>query len=781
MSDRSLKALNGLRYGPAPEASEDVNAWLDRHGRKFAHFIDRKFCSPGAGEYREVLNPANGGAIAWVARGNEADVDVALDSARRGAEIWSGHSCQQRYEVLYSIYRNLNKHSRLFARLESMNNGKPIWQSRDLDVPLAIRHFRHHAGWAKVRDQQFPGYRPGGVVAQIVPWNFPLLMLAWKIAPALAAGNSVVIKPAETTPLTAMLFANILQETGLPPGVVNIVNGAGPTGRMLVEKMVERRRSDSAFWKVAFTGSTDVGRQIRAATAGSGLRLSLELGGKSPYIIFDSADIDSAVRHLVYFAIMLNYGQVCCAGSRLLVQESVYDKVITKVKEEIAKLRGGNPMDKCMDLGAVNSKEQRDKINQMIQCGRDERADVWQPEGWNCPSEGFHCKPTLVTGVQTTSRLVQEEIFGPVLVAMSFRTPKEAAELANNTVYGLAASVWTEDASIMRQMNSQLKAGVIWNNCTNLFDAASGFGGVKESGFGREGGREGMLEYLVEKHPVRWGSDPDEDLIPSGRGDRTYRLWIGGKLVRPDEGQSFSVYNDRKDLLGVVSDSNRKDVRNAVVAARKSLASWDNSDLRSSVLYFIFENMLAHHRWQYPAKELEASVQRIAHWGAMADKFGGTVQSVPGRFNVQGIREPIGVIGIRAPDSPPLLGLTSLLGAALAMGNSVVLIAGSKPMAAAEFIQVLENSDLPPGVVNLLTAKDPDARILDLAKHRDVDAVWCFGSQLSAKAVEEASVGNMKRTWCVSDEEFDWFGPQGESEEFLRQATQVKNVWSPAF
>lgn len=789
--DRTIRALGGIRYGAAPEASEDVREWLQNH-QMIPHFINGKFQSPGAGEYREVLNPADGSELARIAYGNKTDVEAALVAAKDAFYAWSGHSCQQRYEMLYALYRNLNKHARLFARMESMNNGKPIWQSRDLDIPLAIRHFRHHAGWAKVRDSRFPHHRPGGVVAQIIPWNFPLLMLAWKLGPALAAGNAVVLKPAETTPLTAMLFAELAQEVGMPKGVINILNGAGGTGKTLIDSMVEWRKRDPIFWKIAFTGSTEVGRAIRLATAGSGLRLSLELGGKSPFIIFDGADIKSAIRHLVHFAILLNYGQVCCAGSRLLVQESVAEQVIAEIKDEFRKLRGGLPMDKCMDLGAINSEKQRDTINTYIQCGREEGAEVWQPEGWTSPSCGFHCPPTLVTKVQPTSKLVREEIFGPVLTVMTFRTPKEAIELANNTVYGLAASVWTQDISIANQVARMVKAGVVWTNCTNQFDAASGFGGVKESGYGREGGEEGMEEYLVETHPVLSGVQTEVELLPFvGEMDQTYRHYINGKASRGDEGQSFRMRNACGDMLGTAADANRKDVRNAVAAARAAQPVWEfksNPELRIAIPAYIAERLqksrlrFMNSRNEVDARrEFQAAVARLEHWSSMADKFGGRVQPVPARINVQAIREPIGVIGIRAPDNPPLLGLATLVGAAMAMGNSVVLVAGSRPFQAAEFIQILEGSclDLPPGVINILTAKQPDKLFEHVAKHKDVDAVWCFADPWSCATVEKLSVSNMKRTWTVSKADFDWYGQEGESDKFLHEATQVKNIWTP--
>ncbi len=377
----------------------------------------------------------------------------------------------------------MQKHSRLFAVLESLDNGKPIRESRDLDIPLVARHFAYHAGWAQVMAEELPGYGPVGVVGQIIPWNFPLLMLAWKVAPALATGNTVVLKPAEFTPLTALLFAEIAQAVGLPAGVLNVVTGDGETGAALV--------NHPGVDKIAFTGSTEVGRIIRTATAGSGKRLSLELGGKSPFVVFDDADLDGAVEGLVD-AIWFNQGQVCCAGSRLLVQESIERAFLDKVRRRMATLRVGDPLDKAIDIGAIVAPSQLERITQLVEDGRAAGAEVWQPPD-ACPVDGWFYPPTLVTGVGPASELAQVEVFGPVLVAMSFRTPAEAVALANNTRYGLAASVWTQDIDQALDVARAIQAGTIWINSTNLFDASSGFGGYRESGYGREGGREGLV------------------------------------------------------------------------------------------------------------------------------------------------------------------------------------------------------------------------------------------------------------------------------------------------
>ena len=409
-----------------------------------------------------------------------------MQAARAAFPKWQALTPHIRARYLYALARLVQKHSRLLAVLETMDNGKPIRESRDIDIPLVARHFYYHAGWAQLLDQEFPEYEPCGVVGQIIPWNFPLLMAAWKIAPALATGNTVVLKPAEFTPLTALAFAELCQEAGLPAGVVNIVTGDGSTG----EALVKHPDVD----KIAFTGSTEVGRAIRGATAATSKRLSLELGGKSPFIVFDDADLDSAVEGLVD-GIWFNQGQVCCAGSRLLMQESIAETLIAKIRDRMSTLRVGLPLDKAIDIGPIVARVQLDRIQRMVGQGIAEGATCWQPQV-ALPARGFYYPPTLLSNVHPTSIVAQQEIFGPVLAAMTFRTPKEAVELANNTVYGLAACVWSENINVALHVAAQLKAGVVWVNCTNLFDASCGFGGYRESGYGREGGREGLLEYL---------------------------------------------------------------------------------------------------------------------------------------------------------------------------------------------------------------------------------------------------------------------------------------------
>ncbi|MEO6056772.1 MAG: aldehyde dehydrogenase family protein, partial [Gemmatimonadales bacterium] len=479
-----------MAYGPAPEAVAPAHAWLEQHGRTFGLFIGGDW-TDGAGDGFETLNPGTGQPLARLTQASSADVDRAVRAAREAQPGWAALGGHGRARYLYAIARQIQKHSRLFAVLESLDNGKPIRESRDIDIPLVARHFYYHAGWAQLMAQALPGREPVGVIGQIIPWNFPLLMLAWKIAPALAMGNTVVLKPAEFTSLTALRFAELCRDLGLPPGVVNIVTGDGRAGEALV--------AHSGVDKIAFTGSTEVGRAIRIATAGSGKRLSLELGGKSPFLVFPDADLDSVVEGVVD-AIWFNQGEVCCAGSRILVQEGVADRLVAKLKARMETLRVGDPLDKSVDMGAIIAPVQLEKIEALVRRGQEEGARLWQPS-WSCPREGWFYPPTLFTEVAPAATIAQVEIFGPVVVLMTFRTPAEAVELANDTRYGLAASVWTENLNLALDVAPQVKAGTVWINCTNVFDAASGFGGYRESGFGREGGREGLREY------VRWADD----------------------------------------------------------------------------------------------------------------------------------------------------------------------------------------------------------------------------------------------------------------------------------
>jgi len=792
------KLFETMEYGPAPESAAPALEWIQAHGSgQLGHFIGGQWVTPAEGKYFETINPATTAVLARVAQGGEADVAAAVGAARAAAPGWAALTPHARARYLYALAREVQRHSRLLAVLESLDNGKPIRETRDLDIPLVARHFYHHAGWAQLLATEFAGYHPVGVVGQIVPWNFPLLMVAWKVAPALAAGNTIIMKPAEFTPLTALCFAELTREVGLPPGVFNVVTGDGATGKHLVEHPDVN--------KIAFTGSTEVGRIIRKATAGTGKKLTLELGGKSPFIVFDDADLDSVVEGVVD-AIWFNQGQVCCAGSRLLVHEGIADRLTQKLRARMEKLRVGSPLDKAVDMGAIVAPVQLERIRGLVEKGVEEGAKMWQPS-WACPTEGYFYPPTLFTDVSPAATIAQVEIFGPVLVSMTFRTPKEAVELANNTPYGLAASVWTENINLALDVAPKLKAGVVWVNCTNQFDAAAGFGGYRESGFGREGGREGMFEYL--KADWEHGAGSAEQVTPGRKAaseaaspapssllppvDRTYKLFIGGKQVRPDQGYSRKIVGADGRVLGEVGEGNRKDIRNAVEAAHAA-EGWArvSGHGRAQILYYIAEN-LATRADEYAARigaltgggsdagsrEVATTIARLFTYAAWADKWDGAVHHTPIRGVTLAMQEPVGVLGLVAPEECPLLGFVSLVAPAIAAGNTVIAVPSeAHPLAATEFYTVLETSDLPDGVVNVVTG-DKDALAKVLAEHDDVDGLWYCGGAAGAKTVEFAAAANMKRTW-VTTRARDWLDArQGEGREFMRHASEVKNIWIP--
>ena len=775
--------FESMDYGPAPESDKEARAWIAANGPEFGHFIDGGFTK--ANESFATRNPATGEELAQISQGTAQDVDHAVKAAQKAFPKWSKLSGHKRAKYLYAIARLLQKHSRLFAVLETMDNGKPIRESRDIDIPLAQRHFYYHAGLAQLQEQEHPNHEAIGVCGQVIPWNFPLLMLAWKIAPALAAGNTVVLKPAEYTSLTALLFAQICTEAGLPAGVVNIVTGDGATGEAIT--------THDGFAKIAFTGSTEVGRQIRRATAGQGKALTLELGGKSPYIVFEDADIDSAIEGLVD-AIWFNQGQVCCAGSRLLVQEGIAKDFHKRLKARMDKLRIGDPLDKCIDIGAVVDPIQHQTITRLVDSNSE--GETYQA-AISMPEQGCFYPPTLITGLSPSSPLMQEEIFGPVLVSTTFRTPSEAVELANNTRYGLAASLWSENINLALDIAPKLVAGVVWVNATNLFDAAAGFGGTRESGFGREGGWEGLLSYLKPRtkstpvkprHPI---APPADAAAPDL--DRTAKMYIGGKQSRPDSGYSQAVFSPKGKILGHVGIGSRKDVRNAVEAARGA-SGWSKTTghLRAQILYYIAENLSARAA-EFTARlsdltgvakgkaeaEVEAAIARLFSYGAWADKYDGQIKSVPLRGLALAMNEPLGVIAALCPDEAPLLGAISTLAPAIAMGNRVILVTSqAAPLAATDLYQILDTSDVPAGVVNIITGDHTELGKA-LAGHMDVDGLWSFSSTAKQAILEDASCSNLKRLWLNEAGNPDWLGHQGEGRLFLQKATDVKTIWVP--
>ena len=782
-----------MEYGPAPESPAEANNWITHHDKKFKLFINGKWELPSSGKYFDSVSPMNKSHLAKLAEASKKDVDKAVAAAKKALPGWAGASGHVRARYLYAIARQIQKNARLFAVLESMDNGKPIRETRDIDIPLVARHFYHHAGWAQLRDSELKEYKEVGVVGQIIPWNFPLLMLAWKIAPAIAMGNTVVLKPAEFTSLTALLFAEICEQIGLPAGVVNIITGAGETGAAIV--------NHPDVDKIAFTGSTEVGRIIRKAIAGTGKKISLELGGKSPFIVFEDADLDSVVEGIVD-AIWFNQGQVCCAGSRLLVQESIADKLYKKIRARMEKLIVGNSLDKGVDIGAIVAPVQLTTIDTLVKKGVAEGATMWQPS-WSCPKDGYFYPPTLFTDVYPSATIAQVEIFGPVLVAMTFRTHQEAIKLANNTRYGLASSIWTENINLALDVAPKIKAGTVWVNCTNTFDAAAGFGGYRESGFGREGGKEGLYEYLKlkadEKLTDKLPALPKPAKKKNGvvvipAIDRTAKLYIGGKQARPDSGYSNSVTDPAGHVIGEVGAGNRKDIRNAVEAAHAA-ESWTGmtGHARAQVLYYLAENLSARTdefadrlisqtgiSKTVALKEVAQSIERIYRYAAMADKYDGNVHHTISRNVTLAMPEPLGVMGIVCPDHAPLLGFISTVIPAIAMGNRVVVVPSeSSPLSATDLYQIMDTSDVPGGTVNIVTGKKEELAGV-LANHDDIDGLWYFGSKEGSAVVEKASAENMKRTWVNFGKHRNWSdAEQGEGEQFLRHATQIKNIWIP--
>ena len=779
-----LKSFDSLEYSEAFESSKEAHAWLEKNNRRFGQLINGQFVSNNKSDLIATLDPSNGELLANIEIANSKQLDSAVSAARKAQPAWEDFGGHKRAKVLYALARLIQKHSRLIAVLESLDNGKPIRESRDIDIPLAIRHFYYHAGWSQLQAKEFSSYKAIGVVAQIVPWNFPLLMLSWKIAPALAMGNTIVFKAAEQTPLTAMFFAQLCEEAGLPPGVINMINGDGAIGAELAAHI--------SVDKVAFTGSTAVGRSIRQSTAGQGKKLTLELGGKSAFIVFEDADLDAAVEGLVD-SIWFNQGEVCCAGSRLLVQADVADELHQKIKRRIKTLRLGSSLDKSTDIGSLVSKTQFQRVSEMVDGGLIHGGELYQ--ACDLDSERNYYPPTLITEVDSSHPLVQEEIFGPVLVSMTFRTQSEAIELANNSRYGLAASIWSENINRAMDVAPKVKAGVVWINCHNQFDASCGFGGIKESGFGREGGKEGLYEYLKPeglqtstKPPTSSASSKEEAI------DRTLKFYIGGKQVRPDGGHSIATFNADGSLAAYVGSGNRKDIRNAISAASKA-SSWGllSGHGRAQIIYFIAENLsIRESEWvdrlinlcgitkKQAKAEFDESISRLFSYAAWADKYDGAVHSAPYRGVTMALPEPVGILAQIAPEHSPLLSTISLIAPAIAMGNRVVFVPSQKfASVALELVQTFETSDIPAGVINIVSGNKQDLAE-QLAGHADADAMWCWADQNVIASVESISAKDLKRLWVNEDLDRNWIDPmQGEGLEFLRNATEIKNIWTP--
>ncbi len=782
--DKVIKNFQNITYGPAPEDSKEVNSWIKNLKHPNNIFINGKFVKSFSSKKLNIINPSTNKKIATLSVASKKDVNTAVSAAKKAHIKWSKISSFDRSKYLYALARLIQKNSRFISVLETIDNGKPIRETRDIDIPLVSRHFYYHAGWAARNTNNSDNSI--GVVGQIIPWNFPLLMLAWKIAPAIALGNTVVLKPAEYTSLTALYFAELCVKAKIPQGVINIITGDGSTG--------EHITSHKDIKKIAFTGSTEVGKKIIQTNTNPDKKMTMELGGKSPFIVFEDADLDSAVEGVVD-AIWFNQGQVCCAGSRLLVQESIEKKFIQKLKKRMEKLRVGDPLDKSIDIGAIVAPVQLKKINSLVNKAQKDGNKLWQPS-WSCPTNGLFYPPSLFTNVTPSSFIAQVEIFGPVLTTMTFRTPSEAVSIANNTPYGLAASIWSENINLALDVAPKVKAGVIWINSTNLFDAACGFGGYKESGFGREGGSEGIRAY--SKLPLPISKSKRGKNSSKGRSsnsiDRTPKLYIGGKQKRPDSGYSFSSYDAHDNFICDVPNANRKDVRDTVEVASKAVSKSSTNFNRAQILYYLAENLqdrkttfsnllssLIGISQKDAEKEFDQSIERLFYYGAMADKFEGSIHNPPIRGLTLAVKEPIGVVANILNDDYPLLSLITTLGSNFAAGNASIIVPAQKTsLLATELYQLLETSDVPAGYINILTTKQNSLNKI-LSEHENIDGIWFFSENNNERLkVIQSTTSNLKRTWCPQSKNLDWSSKEEDFlEEFLYQSTQVKNIWIP--
>ncbi len=782
--NKIIKNFQNISYGPSPEDSNEVNSWIKNLKKPNNIFINGKFVKSSSSKKLNIINPSTNKKIASLSVASKKDVNIAISAAKKAHVKWAKLSSFKRSKYLYALARLIQKNSRFISVLETIDNGKPIRETRDIDIPLVSRHFYYHAGWAARNTNNSDNSI--GVVGQIIPWNFPLLMLAWKIAPAIALGNTVVLKPAEYTSLTALYFAELCQKAKIPSGVINIITGDGTTGEFIT--------SHKDIKKIAFTGSTEVGKKIIQTNNDPDKKMTMELGGKSPFIVFEDADLDSAVEGVVD-AIWFNQGQVCCAGSRLLLQESIEKKFIQKLKKRMEKLRVGDPLDKSIDIGAIVAPVQLKKINSLVNKAQKDGNKLWQPS-WSCPTNGLFYPPSLFTNVTPSSFIAQVEIFGPVLTTMTFRKPSEAVSIANNTPYGLAASIWSENINLALDIAPKVKAGVIWINSTNLFDAACGFGGYKESGFGREGGGEGIRAYSKLPLP-RYKSNrlkKSSKIQSSNSIDRTPKLYIGGKQKRPDSGYSFSSYDSKNNFICDVPNANRKDVRDTVEVASKAVSKSSSNFNRAQILYYLAENFqdrkntfsnllssLIGISQKDAEKEFDQSIERLFYYGAMADKFEGSIHNPPIRGLTLAVKEPIGVVANILNDDFPLLSLITTLGANFAAGNANIIIPGQKTsLLATELYQLLDTSDVPAGYINILTTKQNSLNKI-LAEHENIDGIWFFSENNNERLkITQSTTSNLKRSWCPQSKNLDWSSKEENFlQEFLYQSTQVKNIWIP--
>ncbi|KAK7492979.1 hypothetical protein BaRGS_00015709 [Batillaria attramentaria] len=816
-----------LSYGPVPDADNVAKAWLDDHCRQFGHFINGSWYKPEAGSQSQTQNPSTGEVLASVLEASEDDVNKAVTAAKEAFTSWSSLTPHVRARYLYSVARHVQKHQQLVSVMETLDSGRVMRESRDIEVPLVVRSVYHYAGWADVRDAEFKGFKPYGVVAVLPSFTRPLVSLTQRLCAALATGNTVVVCPSPTTPLSALLLVDICREAGLPAGVVNVVTDGRERDGM--RRLVAHAHVD----KVAFAGTTQVGRMLRQLVAGTGKSMSLELSGKSAMIVFENSDLDSVVEGVVD-NIWSNQCQVNTAGSRLLVHEPVAERLARKLRQRLETVKVGDSLDKLSDIGALTCDWMPNVIEQFVDEARQEGAQIYQAAAGQS-NRGWFYPPTLVVGAQAASRIVTEDFLGPVVALIPFRTAKEAIALANNSAYAMAASVWTESVTLAFEVGSLLQAGTVWINCHNVSDAAAGVGGGRLSGSGRTGGKRGVLEYmqLSSATPVKpntvnvnmqtFGSSvaprPSAPIPGAGdekpAGEKNLSPYYDDTPItppstptprgeqpdfprngkRPDGQYSRPVQNAKGQVMGHVAEASRKDVRNAVEAAQKAVASWSKraGHNRAQILFYLAENLqlrreelsaqleaLTGQAEGQGLQEVDLAIGRLFYWGAYCDKYGGTVQEVPFSGSVSEVNEAVGVIGIACPEACPLLGFVSLFAAAISRGNAVIAVPSEKyPLPALDLYQIFDTSDLPGGVVNILTGNS-DHLTRFLCEHEDVQAVWYFGSAEGSKFVEYASAENMKRTWVNYGQERDFTDPvQGQGEEFLFHSTQPKTLWVP--
>lgn len=805
-SNPLIDIMKSMDYGDAPESEALVHEWLARRGKKLGSFVNGNWQSGTNKKSFEVMNPCTGETLASVDEADTKDLDEVAKVAKGAFALWSKLSPSAKARHLYSIARHVQKHQQLLTVLDSVNTGRAIHEVKNHDIPQVVRCLYHFTGWAELMSTEMPGWKPRGVVAVILAWNFPLWNLVSLVAPAMAAGNTVIVKPATVTPLSALLFAEICNEAGLPPGVVNVINGSQNTiGRALA--------SHSEVSQVSFMGSVKHGRELRQMTAGMAKKFCAHLSGKSAMLVFDSADLDAAVEGVIE-GMFFNHGQVVSAASRLLIHEPVFDIFVDKLKARMKNIRIGKSLDKNIDLGTVMSDKQLDKIKKYVTEAAKEKAEVFQ-------TADLHTPLTLITNINPTSRIAMEEVFGPVLVTFPFRTAKEAVALANVSAYGIAASVWSENMALCLEVAKSIAAANVWINCHNVFDAAAEFDHFRLSGYGSCGGKEGLYDFLqlccdeVQDQNAKVNIPTNDFVIkPNGPSaatvcdknelgsnsvpciDATYKSYVGGSQKRPDGNCSRPIYSGAGDVLGHIPECNRKDVRDAVEAAQKAQPGWvkRTGHNRLQILYYIAEN-LQRRQLEFAKqlslatgcsdddakKEVEQALESLFCWGSYCDKYGGEVRETNMYGIVYNTREAVGVIGIICPETSPFLPFVTLLATAICRGNTVVIVPSEKhPLAGLDFYQILDTSDVPAGVVNILTG---DSHLLarQLASHQDVNAVWCFGSSEMCKSVEYLSADNMKRTWVNDGRPSFAFDSVTavQRKELLRHVTKIKTIWMP--